>query len=109
MAELSRQLPLDLPIESMLEVEDFLVSLSNEAAYGLVERWPDWPYRVIQLVGPDASGKSHLAAIWARRAHAWTTTAFELTFSRVPHLASGRAVVIEDCDGRGLEEHALFH
>jgi chromosomal replication initiation ATPase DnaA len=104
-----KQLPLELPVEVRLEAEDFLVSPSNEAAYALIERWPDWPHRVVRLVGPEGSGKSHLAAIWARRAHAWTTAAFEVSETRVPHLASGGALVIEDCDGRDLDEHALFH
>jgi chromosomal replication initiation ATPase DnaA len=104
-----KQLPLDLPVEARLEAEDFLVSPSNEAAYGLIERWPQWPHRFVRLQGPEGSGKSHLAAIWARRAHAWTTTAFEISEARVPHLASSGSLVIEDCDGEGLDEHALFH
>ena len=31
----------------------------------LIERWPDWPDRIVVLIGPEGSGKSHLAAIWA--------------------------------------------
>ena len=56
-----KQLPLELPVEARLEAEDFLVSPSNEAAYALIERWPDWPHRIVRLVGPEGSGKSHLA------------------------------------------------
>ena len=109
MPEPPKQLPLDLPVEARLEAEDFLVSPSNEAAYALIEAWPEWPHRIVRLVGPDGAGKSHLAAIWAHRAHAWTTPAFEISEGRVPHLASSGALVIEDCDGQGLDEHALFH
>ena len=104
-----KQLPLELPVEARLEAEDFLVSPSNETAYALMEAWPNWPHRIVRLVGPEGAGKSHLAAIWARRAHAWTTPAFEISEARVPHLASGGALVIEDCDSQGLDEHALFH
>lgn len=35
-----RQLAFDLPVDSRHGVEDFLVGPSNEAAYGLVESWP---------------------------------------------------------------------
>jgi chromosomal replication initiation ATPase DnaA len=104
-----RQLALDLPVEPRHGVEDFLVSASNEAAYAMVESWPDWTDPVLRLVGPEGSGKTHLAAIWARRAHAWTVRASEVTPERVPHLVSAGALVIEDCD-RGLaDEAALFH
>ena len=34
----------------------------------LIESWPDWPGRAVVLVGPEGSGKSHLAAIWAAEA-----------------------------------------
>ena len=104
-----RQLPLDLPVETPFEPEDFLVSPSNEAAYALIDSWPDWPDTVLVLTGPAASGKSHLAAIWAEKARAWTIAAKDLTLDRVPHLVSGGALVIEDCDAGTIDEHALFH
>ena len=47
--------------------EDFLEGPSNAAALALIERWPDWPARSIVLVGPEGSGKSHLAEIDRKR------------------------------------------
>ena len=44
MAERPRQLAFDLPLDPRYGREDFLVSPSNERAYGLVERWPDWTW-----------------------------------------------------------------
>ena len=104
-----RQLAFDLPVDSRHGVEDFLIGPSNEAAYGLVESWPDWPDAWLRLVGPEGAGKTHLAAIWAKEAHAWTVPASEVVEGNVPHLVSGGALVVEDCD-RGLrDEAALFH
>lgn len=103
-----RQIPLDLPVAERLEAEDFLVSPSNEAAFNRIESWPEWIDPVLLLIGPEASGKSHLAAIWAVKARAWTINAAEITADRVPHLVSNGALVIEDAD-RGFDEHALFH
>jgi chromosomal replication initiation ATPase DnaA len=104
-----RQLAFDLPVDSRHGVEDFLIGPSNEVAYGLVEAWPHWPEAWLRLTGPDGAGKTHLAAIWAQRAHAWTVSAAEVVDAKVPHLVSGGALVIEDCD-RGLkDEAALFH
>jgi len=104
-----RQLAFDLPIDSRHGIEDFLVGASNELAYGLIERWPAWPEAWLRLTGAEGSGKTHLAAIWARAAHAWTLSASELTEAKVPHLVSGGALVIEDCDAGPLDEPALFH
>jgi chromosomal replication initiation ATPase DnaA len=75
----------------------------------MVERWPDWPDTVLLLHGPRGSGKSHLSAIWAATAHAWTMDAFEVTRDKVPHLVSGGALVIEDPDRSERDEAALFH
>jgi len=109
MTDTPRQLPLDLPIETRLEVEDFVISSSNEVAYQFMEKWPDWPDRVLLLTGPDASGKSHLAAVWAAKSRAWIEKASDIKLDRVPHLVSSGALVIEDCDRSVLDEHALFH
>jgi chromosomal replication initiation ATPase DnaA len=105
----ARQLALDLPVEERRGVEDFLVSDCNEAAYSLIESWPHWPDQVLRLVGPEGSGKSHLSAIWAARAHGWTISASEITHERVPHLASAGALVIEDADMGVRDEAAMFH
>jgi len=109
MAEAPRQLAFDLPLDPRFGREDFLVSPSNERAYGLIERWPDWPDTILVLTGPKGSGKSHLASIWASAAHGWTIDAFEITAGRVPHLVSNGALVIEDLDTGHGEEEALFH
>lgn len=104
-----RQLAFDLPVDSRHGVEDFLIGPSNEAAYGLVEAWPNWPDAWLRLVGPEGAGKSHLAAIWARVAHAWSVPAGQVTQDSVPHLVSGGALVVEDCDSGPRDEAALFH
>ncbi len=109
MTERPRQLALDLPLEPRLDLEDFLVGPSNEAAYAMVENWPDWPDKVLRLEGPEGAGKTHLAAIWAERAHAWKVAARAVTEPDVPGLVSGGALVVEDADRGPVEEAALFH
>ncbi len=86
-----------------------MVSPSNERAYALIERWPDWPDTILHLTGPKGSGKSHLGSIWASAARAWTIDAFEVSGERVPHLVSNGALVIEDVDRGDRDEAALFH
>jgi chromosomal replication initiation ATPase DnaA len=108
MAE-NRQLPLELALDPRFGEEDFLVSQSNADAYGMIEAWPEWPSRMLVLSGPAASGKSHLAAIWAKRADARSLSARSLATADVPVLVATKAVVIEDIDRSGVDEAALFH
>jgi chromosomal replication initiation ATPase DnaA len=109
MREAPKQLTFDLPLDPRFGAEDFLVSPSNEQAYGLIETWPDWPDTILLLVGPRGSGKSHLASIWATNAHAWTVDAVAITHDKVPHLVSNGALAIEDMDRGERDEAALFH
>ena len=109
MRETPKQLTFDLPLDPRFGAEDFLVSPSNEQAYGQIESWPDWLDTILLLVGPRGSGKSHLASIWATNAHAWTIDATEITQDKVPHLVSNGALAIEDMDRGERDEAALFH
>src|ERR1700761_5822122 len=104
-----RQLALALPHAESFGREDFLEGPANEAGLALIESWPDWPNRVMLLAGPEGSGKSHLAAIWAEQAGARSTSAHALTPAAVPgELATG-ALVVEDLKASGFDERALFH
>ena len=109
MRETPKQLAFDLPLDPRFGAEDFLVSPSNEQAYGLIESWPAWPDTILLLVGPRGSGKSHLASIWATNARAWTIDASGITQDKVPHLVSNGALAIEDMDRGERDEAALFH
>lgn len=104
-----RQLAFALPHAESLSRDNFLEGPANAAALGLIDSWPDWPNRVMLLVGPEGSGKSHLAAIWAEEAGARSTGAHALTAAAVPGALATGALVVEDLDVATLDERALFH
>lgn len=104
-----RQLTLDLPHAESLSREDFLEGEANAAALALVESWPDWPNRIMMLVGPEGCGKSHLAAIWAEQAGARAVSAQNLTAAAVPGALATGALVVEDLVPGSFDERALFH
>ncbi|HRJ69772.1 MAG TPA: hypothetical protein PK812_09195, partial [Beijerinckiaceae bacterium] len=103
------QLPLDLPLEPRFGREDFLVGPSNEQAYTLVDLWPGWPERILILSGPQGSGKSHLAAIWAVQAKARVLSARSLATADPSALAEAGAIVVEDADASPVAETPFFH
>jgi len=103
------QLSLELPHEVALGHEDFFISSSNEHAYELIETWPDWPKRMLMLIGPEGSGKTHLGSIWSHTVAAKIISAADLSRDAIPRLAENPALVIEDLPGQDLDETALFH
>jgi chromosomal replication initiation ATPase DnaA len=103
-----RQLALALGHSESLAREDFLEGPSNADALALIERWPDWPSRAVALVGPEGSGKSHLASIWANAAGARFISAHALEEANLPAALATGALVVEDVVP-ATGERALFH
>ena len=103
------QLALALDHAESLAREDFLSGPSNAAALGLIERWPDWPSRTVLLRGPEGSGKSHLAAIWARESGARTLSPRALAGADVPIALATGALVLENLAEGCFDPAALFH
>ena len=104
-----RQLVLALDHSVSFAREDFLRGPSNSTALTLIERWPDWPDRIVALIGPEGSGKSHLAAIWAEATGARVLSAKLLSTTDVPGALATGALVVEDLESVALDEQALFH
>jgi chromosomal replication initiation ATPase DnaA len=103
-----RQLAFDLPGQAALTREHFFVAPSNALALQTVERWADWPGRKLMILGPEGSGKTHLAHVWATLADAVILEGETLANAEVANL-SGRAVVVENADRVGAAETQLFH
>src|SRR6516162_5137820 len=91
-----RQLAFALPHAVSFTRDDFLEGPPNAAGLALIDSWPDWPNRIMLLVGLEGSGKSHLASIWAERAGARLTSAQALTAAAVPNALATGALVVED-------------
>ncbi|MEM8794140.1 MAG: hypothetical protein AAGE61_01130 [Pseudomonadota bacterium] len=103
------QLTLGLPFEERLGLEDFIPGSANEQALDFLQSFPDWPARVVLLIGPEGSGKTHLSAIWADLAGAQRHRAKNLRFETMAEWLSSGALVLEDADCHDLDETALFH
>lgn len=107
---MAEQLLLDLPVRTALGRDDFFVSAANAVAVAGIEDWQAWPHGKMVLVGPEASGKTHLAHVWAGLTGADVIGAGDL--AALPPDAPGLAVVVEDAEtiaGDRAAETALFH
>jgi len=109
----SEQLPLALPSATAMGREDFLAAPSNALALAALEDPRGLPGGLAVLVGPEGSGKTHLAHVWAARSGARWQAVDNLSAGLPGLLAPGApgAVVIDDAQrlaGTAGEE-ALFH
>lgn len=106
-----RQIPLDLALRPSLTREAFLPAACNTRALNEILGWQGWDRGQMVLSGPPASGKTHLAHIWAALTGAEIVAAGELPGTDIVALASG-PVAVEDADGVAGDmagERALFH
>jgi len=96
------QLVLPLEIRSAQGRADFIVAPANQQAVAFLDSYPHWPAPAVALFGPAASGKSHLAAVWADKAGAAVLEAAQLE-SAIP----AGPLVVENVMA-GVAEAPLF-
>ena len=100
------QLPLGFsPLEGFA-ARDFVVSPPNLEAWTRLGDFPGGNGGALALVGPAASGKSHLANLWAQRLCARTLAADAPAGESLAEQSA--FVLVEDVDG-GFDDAALFH
>ncbi|MBE7731634.1 P-loop NTPase family protein [Devosia faecipullorum] len=102
-----RQLPLDLGHEPSHAEDDFLVGDGNALAHARILAWPLWPDGMTVLIGPAASGKSHLGRIFVERSGA--LVAAPENIAAIAASGGNAPLLIEDVDRAHYDEHALFH
>ena len=64
---LMTQLTFKFPFKIKYYEQDFYVSSNNFAAYKLIESWPDWPGKWLNIFGSKGSGKTHLSKILEKK------------------------------------------
>ena len=61
------QLIFKFPFSKRYYEQDFFVAKNNFAAYKLIESWPSWPGKWLNIYGASGSGKTHLAKILEKK------------------------------------------
>ena len=65
------QLLLDFDIKTNFNDHDYYVSDSNFFAFNLIDKWPSWEKRILNISGEKFSGKTHLANIFKSKSSAF--------------------------------------
>jgi chromosomal replication initiation ATPase DnaA len=61
------QLVFKFPFKVKYYKQDFYVSSNNFSAYRLIESWPNWPGKWLNVFGTSGSGKTHLSKILEKK------------------------------------------
>ena len=61
------QLVFKFPFKTKYYEQDYYVSSNNFSAYRLIESWPDWPDKWVNIFGPTGCGKTHLSNILKKK------------------------------------------
>ena len=61
------QLIFKFPFSKKYYEQDFFVSSNNFSAFKLIESWPNWPGKWLNIFGFTGSGKTHLAKILEKK------------------------------------------
>ena len=61
------QLTFRFPFSKKYYEQDFFVSNNNFSAFKLIESWPNWPGKWLNIFGENGSGKTHLAKILTKK------------------------------------------
>ena len=61
------QLTFKFPFKKKYFEQDFFVSSNNFSAYKLIESWPNWPGKWLNVYGVSGSGKTHLSKILEKK------------------------------------------
>jgi len=104
MSELN-QLLLNFDHNITFDENDYFVSKSNFFAYNLINKWPIWEKKILNISGEKFSGKSHLANIYKNKSKAVFFKGNQIDNDTLKKIKILESVVIddfEDCTNQSL-------
>ena len=106
MSELN-QLLLDFNYKTNFNEHDFYLSKSNSNAFNLINRWPEWDKKILNISGEKFSGKSHLANIFRVKSKALLIKGNNIDNSIFKSLKLHESIIIDDFE-ECTEEKILY-
>ena len=101
------QLTFKFPFKVNYFEEDFYVATNNFEAYKLIEGWPKWSSRLINIFGPSGCGKTHLANIFNKKINSFFIKASNLNNSSLPAIKAKECLIIDEYQNN-IEEKLFY-
>ena len=101
------QLIFKFPFKTNYFEEDFYVSSNNFEAYKLIESWPKWSSRFINIFGPSGCGKTHLANIFNKKINSFFIKASKLNNNTLSDIKAKECLIVDEYKNN-IEETLLY-
>ena len=104
---MSQQLVFNFPFKKTYLSQDFYVSKNNFNAFKLIESWPQWPSRFINIFGPNGCGKTHLANILSHKIGSLIISPKKIDENILNQFKTKECLIIDDFNN-DIEENLLY-
>ena len=101
------QLTFKFPSKTNYFEEDFYVSINNFEAYKLIESWPKWSSKFINIFGPSGCGKTHLANIFNKKINSLFIKASNLNDESLLAIKAKECLIIDEYQNN-IEEKLFY-
>ena len=102
------QLLFKFPFKTKYYEQDFYVSSNNFEAYKLIENWPNWVGKWLNIFGAHGSGKTHLSKILEKKINnTILIDAHEVNQNLIQELNNIDCLIIDNFDNN-LEEKLFY-
>tara|TARA_B100000963_G_scaffold330560_1_gene320724 strand:- start:227 stop:886 length:660 start_codon:yes stop_codon:yes gene_type:complete len=106
MRELNQKL-LDFGIQESFDQNDYYVSKSNYFAKNIIETWPKWEKKIVNITGEEYSGKTHLSKIFKIKSNALYLNSKDIDDQSLIQIKLSNNIIIEDLD-ESFDEKLLY-
>ena len=106
MREVDQKL-LDFDIRESFDENDYYVSKSNYFAKKIIDTWPKWEKKIVNLTGEKYSGKTHLSSIFKTKSDALYLIGNNINDQNLKQIKLSNNVIIENLD-ESFQEKLLY-
>ena len=106
MSELDQKL-LDFGTSESFQEEDYYISKSNFFAKNIIDIWPNWEKKIVNLSGESYSGKTHLSKIFKKKSGALYLYSSEINNETINKIKLSNNIIIEDLE-ESFDEKLLY-
>ena len=106
MREVDQKL-LNFAVNESFNENDYYVSSSNYFAKNIIQTWPKWEKKIINITGEKYCGKTHLSTIFKIKSNALYLYSNKINNNSIKRIKLYNSIIIEDLD-ESFDEKLLY-